>query len=140
MATSLTLLPAMLGFLGPKVLSRRERAALAATGRWLAGQGFWLSWAKVVEARKCWSPIAALAIMVLIAFPITQLRLGPLTRAPTRRARPPTRPTPPWPEGSAPGSTDRCNWSASCPPGRPARFDRVIDAAPTPRVASVTPP
>ena len=29
MATSLTLLPAMLGFLGPKVLSRRERKALA---------------------------------------------------------------------------------------------------------------
>ena len=32
MATSLTFLPAMLGFLGPKVLSRRERAALAAGG------------------------------------------------------------------------------------------------------------
>ena len=29
MATSLTFLPALLGFLGPKVLSRRERAALA---------------------------------------------------------------------------------------------------------------
>ena len=31
-ATALTLLPALLGFLGPKVLSRRERAALAGNG------------------------------------------------------------------------------------------------------------
>src|SRR6202044_1432772 len=33
MATSLTFLHAMLGFLGPKVLSRRERAALMSHGQ-----------------------------------------------------------------------------------------------------------
>ena len=77
MATSMTFLPAMLGFLGPKVLSRRERAALTAHGP-LAGKttGFWLGWAKFVQARKGLVAIAALAIMVLIAVPITQLRLG----------------------------------------------------------------
>jgi RND superfamily putative drug exporter len=77
MATSLTFLPAMLGFLGPKVLSRRERAALAAGGPGTAeAGGFWLGWAKFVEARKGLVAIAALAVVMLIAIPITQLRLG----------------------------------------------------------------
>jgi putative drug exporter of the RND superfamily len=77
MATSLTFLPAMLGFLGPKVLSRRERAALAADGPVAAeAGGFWSGWAKFVEARKGLVAIAALVIVVLIAIPITQLRLG----------------------------------------------------------------
>jgi RND superfamily putative drug exporter len=77
MATSLTFLPAMLGFLGPKVLSRRERAALKASGP-VAAQagGFWLGWAKFIEARKGLVAVAALAIVVLIALPISQLRLG----------------------------------------------------------------
>jgi RND superfamily putative drug exporter len=77
MATSLTFLPAMLGFLGPKVLSRRERAALAAGGPVAAeAGGFWLGWAEFVQARKGLVTLAALAVMVLIAVPITQLRLG----------------------------------------------------------------
>jgi putative drug exporter of the RND superfamily len=77
MATSLTFLPAMLGFLGPKVLSRRERAALAAHGPVAAqATGFWLRCARFIEARKGFVAIAALAIVVLIALPISQLRLG----------------------------------------------------------------
>jgi len=77
MATSLTFLPAMLGFLGPKVLSRRERAALSAHGPSGAEPtGFWLGWAKFVEARKGLVGVAALGVVVLIAVPITQLRLG----------------------------------------------------------------
>src|ERR1700722_9143131 len=46
MATSLTFLPAMLGFLGPKVLSRRERAALSRATISTDAAGFWLRWAK----------------------------------------------------------------------------------------------
>jgi RND superfamily putative drug exporter len=77
MATSLTFLPAMLGFLGSKVLSRRERAALAARGPGAAdATGFWLHWAKFIEARKGLVAIAALAVVVIIALPISQLRLG----------------------------------------------------------------
>ena len=77
MATSLTFLPGMLGFLGPKVLSRRERKALAVQGP-VSDQptGFWLHWARFVEARKGSVALAALAIVVLIALPISQLRLG----------------------------------------------------------------
>ena len=49
---SLTLLPAMLGFLGPKVLRRGERTRLARQGRQVeqAG-GFWLRWAERLGRR-----------------------------------------------------------------------------------------
>jgi putative drug exporter of the RND superfamily len=77
MATSLTFLPAMLAVLGPKVLSRRERAALAANGPVTTeATRFWLGWAKLVERRRGFIMIAALVIVVLIALPITSLRLG----------------------------------------------------------------
>jgi len=135
MATSLTFLPAMLGFLGPKVLSRRERAALAANGPTSTeGGGFWLRWARVIEARKALVALGALASVVVIALPISASGWVPPTPAPTRRAGPPTRRTPPSPRGSGPGSTGRSSWppmsvrrpmsrpSASCWPPRPARL------------------
>ena len=52
MVASLTLLPAMLGFLGPKVLRRAERSRLAEQGRQVeqAG-GFWLRWAEGLGRR-----------------------------------------------------------------------------------------
>jgi putative drug exporter of the RND superfamily len=77
MATALTLLPAMLGFLGPRVLSRRERRALA-TGRHAspAAGGFWLRWARFVEARKVLVAVGSLAAVAAIALPIFGLRLG----------------------------------------------------------------
>ncbi|MCW2994927.1 MAG: hypothetical protein JWQ18_2422 [Conexibacter sp.] len=77
MATSLTFLPAMLGFLGPRVLSRRERAALSADGALDTDvSGFWLRWARIVEARSVLVAFAALAVVLVIAVPITSLRLG----------------------------------------------------------------
>jgi len=77
MAASLTFLPAMLGFLGPLVLSRRERAALAASGPASTGAaGFWLRWARIIQARKALVAAGALAAVVVIALPIFGLRLG----------------------------------------------------------------
>ena len=77
MATSLTLLPAMLGFLGPKVLSRRERAALAAHGpASTEGTGFWLRWAAFVERRKRLVTVGALAVVGALALPAFGLHLG----------------------------------------------------------------
>ena len=76
MTASLTFLPAMLGFLGPKVLSRRERATLADAA---AGQdvgGFWLRWARVIEAHRVVAAVGALALVVVIALPILSLQLG----------------------------------------------------------------
>jgi RND superfamily putative drug exporter len=77
MATSLTFLPAMLGFLGPRVLSRRERAALAA-GRpaRIEGTGVWLRWARAIEARPALVALASLATVVVLALPALGLRLG----------------------------------------------------------------
>ncbi|HEY6480061.1 MAG TPA: MMPL family transporter [Streptosporangiaceae bacterium] len=77
MATSLTFLPAMLGFLGPRVLSRRERAALAADRLASAdGTGAWLRWARAVEARPALVALGALATVVVLALPAFGLRLG----------------------------------------------------------------
>ena len=77
MATSLTFLPAMLGFLGPKVLSRRERAALAADRPVSADTSrFWLQWARFIQARPVSTALAALAVVVVIALPVFGLRLG----------------------------------------------------------------
>jgi RND superfamily putative drug exporter len=77
MATSLTFLPAMLGFLGPKVLSRRERAALSDHGPTSAeAHRFWHAWATFIQAHSMSAGIGALVIVVCIALPITQLRLG----------------------------------------------------------------
>ena len=76
MATSLTLLPAMLGFLGPKVLSRRERKALAQGVTSTTANRFWSRWAKFVEVRKAFVAVGALAIVLVIALPIFGLRLG----------------------------------------------------------------
>ena len=80
MATALTLLPAILGFLGPRVLSRRERARLAATAiarhASPAAGGCWLRWARFVEARKVLVALGSLAAVVAIALPVFGLRLG----------------------------------------------------------------
>jgi putative drug exporter of the RND superfamily len=77
MLASLTLLPALLGFLGPKVLSRRQRARLRATGPVTEEvAGFWRRWAKGIERRPVLPAVLALAAVVVIALPIFSLRLG----------------------------------------------------------------
>jgi RND superfamily putative drug exporter len=77
MATSITLLPAMLGFLGSRVLSRRERRSLAANGPASPEPaGFWFRWARFVEARPWAVGLGALAAMVALALPIFSLSLG----------------------------------------------------------------
>jgi putative drug exporter of the RND superfamily len=77
MASSLTFLPALLGFLGPRLLSRKERVALEAGGTVSAGPaGFGLRWARFVEAHRALVAFGALAIVVVIALPTLGLRLG----------------------------------------------------------------
>ena len=60
MATAMTLLPAMLGFMGPRVLSRRERRRLAER-RPQDGHttGFWARWARFVSRRPVILAVAA---------------------------------------------------------------------------------
>ena len=142
MATSLTFLPAMLGFLGPKVLSRRERAALSASH---AGAtevtGFWLRWARLVEARRGLVAIVALAIVVLIALPITHLRLGASDAGTDPAGSTTHQAYTTLAKGFGPGFSGPLELvgHVSSPAGV-ARFDRLLTtAAHTTGVASVTP-
>ena len=77
MLSSLTLLPALLGFFGMKVLSRRQRASLASNGPIAeAATGFWRRWAEAIRRHPVLPALAALAAVVVIALPVFSLRLG----------------------------------------------------------------
>ena len=76
MIAALTFLPAMLGFIGPRVLSRRQRRALAAGERRASGDGFWARWSRAVERRPLVYGAVALVIICLLAAPFFRLRLG----------------------------------------------------------------
>jgi RND superfamily putative drug exporter len=142
MATSLTFLPAMLGFLGPKVLSRRERRALTNHGPAAATtNGFWLKWARFVEARRGPVAVAALVIMALIAVPITQLRLGASDASTDPSGSTTHQAYTTLARGFGPGFNGPLQLVGhlSSPTGT-ARFHHLIDvAAHTKGVASVTP-
>ncbi|SDM99902.1 putative drug exporter of the RND superfamily [Streptomyces sp. cf386] len=74
---AITLLPALLGLLGMRVLSRRQRRRLAATGPEPAeASGLAARWSSYVQRRP--RPVAALAVVVmaLLAIPVLSLRLG----------------------------------------------------------------
>jgi putative drug exporter of the RND superfamily len=77
MLASLTLLPALLGFFGMHVLSRKQRKALKASGPVSEDvSGIWRRWADLIERRPVWPAVAALLAVVVIALPIFTLRLG----------------------------------------------------------------
>ncbi|WP_344469360.1 MMPL family transporter [Kitasatospora kazusensis] len=86
---AITLLPAMLGLLKLRVLSRRQRRELAgrapldvagagadAGGRAGAEGGAFTRWAHKVEARPLGKAVVALALLVAVALPVLSLRLG----------------------------------------------------------------
>jgi putative drug exporter of the RND superfamily len=75
--TSVTLLPALLGFFGTKVLSKKQRRQLAEDGP--AGERLsprWWAWGKFVERRPIVLFTAAAVILILLAIPFLSLRLG----------------------------------------------------------------
>ena len=77
MFAAVTLLPAFLGILKMKVLSRRERRRLAEEGpHETHAVGFWARWAAFVQRHPRRLAIAAAAFMVVIAIPFFSLRLG----------------------------------------------------------------
>jgi len=79
MLAALTLLPAMLGFIGPRVLSRKQKRDLAANGPRIVGtgtKGFWPRWADFIRRRPIVPAVVALGIVLLVALPFFQLRLG----------------------------------------------------------------
>ncbi|HEY1653401.1 MAG TPA: MMPL family transporter [Acidimicrobiales bacterium] len=79
MISALTLLPAMLGFIGPKVMSRKQKRNLAENGPRIVGadsKGFWPNWADRVQRYPWLSAGVALIVIVVIAIPFFSLRLG----------------------------------------------------------------
>ena len=79
MFAALTLLPALLGFIGPRVLSRRQKSSLAQDGPRIVGygnKGFWPRWAELIRARPALPAMVAVIIIVAIALPFFSLQLG----------------------------------------------------------------
>jgi RND superfamily putative drug exporter len=76
-AASTTFLPALLGFLGPRVLGRKERRRLAVEGPHEPHtEGFWARWAALVERRPKVLAVGATVVMLVLMLPILSLRLG----------------------------------------------------------------
>jgi RND superfamily putative drug exporter len=76
-AAALTLLPALLGFIGPKILSKKERARLEAEGpRDPKLDGRWPKIAAFVSRHPAPLAAGALLVMLLLTIPTTTLRLG----------------------------------------------------------------
>ncbi|WP_055526102.1 MMPL family transporter [Streptomyces graminilatus] len=76
-AASVTLLPALLSFIGPRALSRRERRRLAEHGpEPELPTGFAARWSAFVERHPKLLGGAALAVIALLAVPTLSLHLG----------------------------------------------------------------
>jgi putative drug exporter of the RND superfamily len=72
-----TLLPALLGILGQRVLSRRQRRHLATDGsQEKAQRGLWARWAGLVQRRPLVLAPIALGVMLVLAVPALSLRVG----------------------------------------------------------------
>src|SRR5580693_3396051 len=71
---AVTLLPALLGVFGIRVLSRRQRRRLGARG--VVSPGIWSRWAGTVQRRPAVLAIAAAAVMLVLAIPLLSVRLG----------------------------------------------------------------
>jgi putative drug exporter of the RND superfamily len=79
MIAALTLLPAMLGFIGVKVMSKKQKRNLAENGPRIIGadnKGFWPKWADTIQRRPAVPAVIALLIIVAIALPFFSIRLG----------------------------------------------------------------
>ena len=77
MLAAQTLLPALNGLLGRRVLTRRQREALAAgETSFDEASPRWAGWAQLVQTHRLIFGVAALAVMVALAIPAASMRLG----------------------------------------------------------------
>ncbi|MBC7272874.1 MAG: MMPL family transporter [Streptomyces sp.] len=74
---AITLLPALLGLLGTRVLSRRQRRKLAATGpESEEASGLAARWSVTVQKRPRSVAALAVVVMAVLALPVLSIRLG----------------------------------------------------------------
>src|SRR6202035_16349 len=77
MLAAQTLLPALSGLLGKRVLTRKQHRALQA-GQFNPPEASarWARWAEHVQNHRLSFGVAALAVMLALAIPATSMRLG----------------------------------------------------------------
>ena len=133
MLASITLLPALLGFVGRTIdrLSVRRRKAPTPPE-----QTLWYRWSRVVQRRPWPAAIGGLAFLLAAGDPaVVDAPRVPRLPAPTRSPTPRVRPTTSWPTASAPASTARWCWRRSTrrapTPGRSTRSSRDCCGRPT---------
>ena len=73
---AVTLLPALLAFLGVRVLRRRDRPKPRTAEPTDEAAGFWVRWSATVSRRPKTLAAAALAVMAILAVPASSLTLG----------------------------------------------------------------
>jgi len=74
---ALTLLPAMLGFFGNRLISKKQRQLLITNGPRVAGtEGAWARWAGFVGKRKGVLSVVAVILIGILAIPTLSIRLG----------------------------------------------------------------
>jgi putative drug exporter of the RND superfamily len=74
---AVTLLPALLGVLGQRVLSGRQRRKLAEQGPHAVGaSGAWASWSDLVARHKSVLSIVTLLVIAVLSIPVASIRLG----------------------------------------------------------------
>lgn len=79
MLASITLLPALLGFVKMRALSKRQRKELEESGPVDSAHDIsqgWSNWARLVQRHKALMAAGALALMLVIAAPVLGIRLG----------------------------------------------------------------
>jgi RND superfamily putative drug exporter len=147
MLASLTLLPAMLGFFGVKVLPKRERVALAAfaTGTGPAvveASGFWDRWSRLVEKRAAILSILSVGLIVVLALPFFSMRLGLSDAGSDPKSSTTRQAYNLLSQGFGPGFNGPFSLVAEIKsPGDAARFQQLLATLKTePGVASVLPP
>jgi len=144
MLAALTLLPALLGFIGPRVLSRRERRRIRESGPKPepVTAGFWYRWSRSLERRTPLRAAVSLAVVAVIAIPVFTLRLG-LDDAGTDPASSTTRQAYDLlAQGFGPGFNGPFELvSALHGPAAKAAFAKVVDATSHhPGIVSASPP
>jgi len=73
---AVSLLPALLGVFGMRVLSRRQRRRFSTQAHVPGPLGLWARWSETVERRPAILAAAAAAVMLVLAIPVLSLRLG----------------------------------------------------------------
>jgi len=145
MAAAQTLAPALIGFLGKRTLTRKQRAALEAGDiHPPEASTRWANWAELVQRRRVGLSLAALAIMVALTIPAFSLRLGAADENtdPTSTTTTTHRAYELLAKGFGPGFSGPLELVAPVQSsGQPATFSHVVAAAGhTPGVAAVSAP